>query len=364
MFLLTGILRGRRSAGTVATLPSIAVIVAGRNESETLSRCLQSILSLDYPPELIERFYVDDGSTDDAWEIASAIARESEGRLTILLAPPNTDNLGPKKNALRAAIAKTQAELLLFTDADAQVPSGWAKTITGQFHPEVGAVAGLFDPGKQPTTPLRLYRLERLMHGIISAGSIGWGSPSSVCGANFAYRRECYEQLGGFSNAQMKAGDDDLMVQAIHRKGWKVRFATSTDTVVRDLRTPALGEFTKAKVRHQSTAREYPRGWLMFFWSILAAQIGYLAGGIWALFHPGFWLVFAGAVALRFACDYSVLWRFARVNQLLEWRKGFVLAELILPFYLLMQPIFALSGSFEWKQRRLTVQAAEQTKIP
>ncbi len=329
-----------------------------------MERCLQSILSLDYPPELIERFYVDDGSTDDAWEIASAIAQESKGRLNILRAPPNTDNLGPKKNALRAAIEKTQAELLLFTDADAQVPRGWAKAIAGQFHPEVGAVAGLFDPGTQSTIPLRLYRLERLMHGIISAGSIGWGSPSSVCGANFAYRRECYEQLGGFANAQMKAGDDDLMVQAIHRKGWKVRFAAGADSVVRDNRRPALGEFSRAKIRHQSTAREYPRGWLMFFWSILAAQIGYLAGGIWALFHPGFWLMLAGAIALRFACDYLLLWRFACVNQLTEWRRGFVLAEFILPFYLLMQPIFALSGGFEWKQRRLTVRTAEQTKIP
>ena len=329
-----------------------------------MERCLQSILALDYPPELIERFYVDDGSTDDAWEIASAIARESKEKLNILHAPPNTDNLGPKKNALRAAIEKTQAELLLFTDADAQVPRGWGKALAGQFHPEVGAVAGLFDPGTQSTTPLRLYRLERLMHGIISAGCIGWGSPSSVCGANFAYRRECYKQLGGFANAQMKAGDDDLMVQAIHRRGWKIRFATGADSVVRDNRRPALGEFSRAKIRHQSTAREYPRGWLMFFWSILAAQIGYLAGGILALFHPELWLVLAGAVALRFVCDYLLLWRFASVNQLTEWRRGFVLAELILPFYLLMQPISALSGSFEWKQRQLTVRPTEQTKIP
>jgi len=362
LFLLIGVLRGRHRQGRVTDMPSVAVIVAGRNESATIQHCLQSILALDYPPELIERYYVDDGSTDDSAAIAANIARASEGKLTVLQAPPNLDGLGPKKNALRAAIETSQAELLLFTDADAEVPKGWVRAIVRLFEPDVGAVAGLFDPIARDETNGRLYRFERLMHGVISAGCLDWGYPSSVCGANFAYRRACYEELGGFAGARMRAGDDDVMAQAISERGWLVRFAADPDSVVRDLRMPTASEFRDAKRRHQSTARAYPAVWLMFFWMVIAAQIGYLGGWIHTIFHPAFLPVVLTAFLLRYVLDYSLLRHFARIHSLREWKKGFFLAEVLLPFYLLLQPVFALGNAFEWKDRRLTVKTAETSE--
>ncbi len=355
LFLLVGILLNRRHRGRTTTLPSIAVIVAGRNESATIERCLRSVLALDYPPELIERYYVDDGSTDGADAIALGVSRASGGMLRVLQAPPNLDGLGPKKNALRAAIEITGADLVLFTDADAEVPRGWAKAIAQRFGPRVGAVAGLFTPDKPNGTGERLYRLERLMHGAISAGCIGWGYPSSVCGANFSYRRQCYEDLRGFARAQAQAGDDDLMAQAIGRKGWQVRFATGADSTVRDLRFPSWHEFEGAKRRHQSTARLYPPGWLMFFWITLAAQVGYLGGWVHACSElSAFPVVLAGSL-VRVLCDYFLLAALARSCLLEDWRRGFLLGEVLLPFYLLLQPFLALSQRFVWKQRVLTV---------
>ena len=40
----------------------------------------------------------------------------------------------------------------------------------------------------------------------------------------------------------------------------------------------------------------------------------------------------------------------------------FFLAEVLLPFYLLLQPVFALGNAFEWKDRRLTVKTAETSE--
>lgn len=362
LFLLIGIYRCHRGQNSAAELPSIAVIVAGRNERTTIEYCLQSIISLDYPTELIERIYVDDGSTDGSWEMANDIAKKTSGRLKVMQAPPNLDGIGPKKNALRAAIESTQSELLLFTDADAEVSPGWAKAMVQQFGEKTGAVAGLFDPASRRTVKGRLYRFERLMHGIISAGCIGWGFPSSVCGANFAYRRHCYEALGGFAEAKRKAGDDDMMAQAIRRQGWHVRFALSSDAVVCDLRLPSAKEFQRAKKRHQSTARAYPLGWLVFFWIVILAQIGYLLGWGFAVFRPGLLPLIIGAFILRFGCDFFLLSDFARFNSLQNWKRGFLFAEIILPFYLLSQPIFALFGVFEWKERLLTAHVVEQTE--
>ncbi len=334
LFLLIGIYRCRRGQSQSSQLPSIAVIVAGRNEEATLRRCLQSILLLDYSSELIERIYVDDGSTDGSWGIANDLSVTTGGLLKVMKAPPNLDGIGPKKNALRAAIKSATAEILLFTDADAEVSPEWAKAVVKQFDTKIGAVAGLFYPSSHQTIKERFYRFERLMHGIISAGCIGWGFPSSVCGANFAYRRRCYEELGGFAEAYRKAGDDDMMAQAIRRQGWQVRFVMNADAVVKDLRTPSAQEFQQAKKRHQSTARAYPFGWLLFFWIVILAQIGYLIGWGSALFRPEILPITIGAFIVRYGCDFLLLSLFSSFNSLKNWKRGFLLIELIFAFLL------------------------------
>ncbi|MBM3325239.1 MAG: glycosyltransferase, partial [Calditrichaeota bacterium] len=96
LFLLIGILRNRRRIAPNPELPSVAVIVAGRNERATIAGCLESLLALDYPPSRLECFFVDDGSTDGTVEIAAEIARTSQERLKVLYAPPNRTGLGPK----------------------------------------------------------------------------------------------------------------------------------------------------------------------------------------------------------------------------------------------------------------------------
>jgi cellulose synthase/poly-beta-1,6-N-acetylglucosamine synthase-like glycosyltransferase len=363
LFLLVGIRRNRRQSTSQSELASVAIIVAGRNERATISRCLRSVVALDYPPSRIERFYVDDDSTDGTAQIAEEIAEASGGILRVLHAPPNLRGLGPKKNALAAAIEGSKANILLFTDADAEVPAGWAKAMAAHFRPEVGAVAGLFAPISRDGISGRLYRQERLMHGAISAGCVGWGYPSSVCGANFAYRRRCYEELQGFSGAETQAGDDDMMAQAIRRRGWRVRFATGADSAVFDLRLPTWREFLRSKKRHQSTARNYPAGWLMFFWMIILAQLGYVGGWIFGLFHPAFLLVAAAGFVFRALCDYLLLSQLAHSYSVRNPGRGFLLAEVLLPFYLLLQPVLALGRGIEWKERRLPMKSAPEASV-
>jgi cellulose synthase/poly-beta-1,6-N-acetylglucosamine synthase-like glycosyltransferase len=358
-----GIRRNRRRSISESELPSVAVVIAGRNEKATISRCLQSIVALDYPPPGIERYYVDDGSSDGTAQIAEEISEASGGILRVLHAPPNLRGLGPKKNALAAAIHETKADILLFTDADSQVPPGWAKAMVAHFQPHVGAVAGLFTPVSRERMSGRLYRQERLMHGAISAGCIGWGYPSSVCGANFAYRRHCYEELQGFSEAGTQAGDDDMMAQAIRRRGWRVQFASGADSSVLDLRLPTWREFLRSKRRHQSTARKYPVGWLMFFWIIILAQLGYVAGWIYGLFHPAFLLLAAAGFVFRGLFDYLLLSQLAHSCSVRKSTRGFLLAEMLMPFYLLLQPVLAFGRGIEWKERRLPMKSAPQATV-
>jgi cellulose synthase/poly-beta-1,6-N-acetylglucosamine synthase-like glycosyltransferase len=61
--------------GIVETdLPSISMVIIGRNEAKNLPNCIQSIREMEYPKDLYEVLYVDTDSCDGSPEIARSIS--------------------------------------------------------------------------------------------------------------------------------------------------------------------------------------------------------------------------------------------------------------------------------------------------
>jgi cellulose synthase/poly-beta-1,6-N-acetylglucosamine synthase-like glycosyltransferase len=82
--------------------PFVSVIVAARNEEETLAHCLRSLLSQVYPEELYEVILIDDNSADNTLSIARSFA-ERYGRLKVL-STAEYNSLTGKQNALDMGI--------------------------------------------------------------------------------------------------------------------------------------------------------------------------------------------------------------------------------------------------------------------
>jgi len=59
--------------------PSVSVLIAARNEQETIAHCLNAVLDQDYPRDRMEVILIDDGSTDTSAAIANAI-RNATGK--------------------------------------------------------------------------------------------------------------------------------------------------------------------------------------------------------------------------------------------------------------------------------------------
>src|SRR5690606_11807304 len=64
-----------------AELPKVAIIAPCFNEAETVGDTLRSLLSLEYPADKLEVLVVDDGSTDDTYDIAREFARDPRVRV-------------------------------------------------------------------------------------------------------------------------------------------------------------------------------------------------------------------------------------------------------------------------------------------
>jgi dolichyl-phosphate beta-glucosyltransferase len=82
------------------------------NENRVLPALIEA-LTREFPSPKTEFVLVDDGSTDDTAGHANHLARDDE-RITVIVLPKNSG----KGAALRAGIARTTGETVLFMDAD------------------------------------------------------------------------------------------------------------------------------------------------------------------------------------------------------------------------------------------------------
>ncbi len=114
-------------------LPSLAVVMAARNEERAITRTLTSLLDQEYPD--LKVVMVDDRSQDSTRALALAVKAEHPNgkRLTIL---PNDhlpeDWLG-KVHALHVGTLTTTSDLVLLTDADVVfAPGALSQSISAQ----------------------------------------------------------------------------------------------------------------------------------------------------------------------------------------------------------------------------------------
>jgi cellulose synthase/poly-beta-1,6-N-acetylglucosamine synthase-like glycosyltransferase len=114
----------------------VSVILPVYNGERWIRAKLESILALDYPPELMETLVVSDGSTD----ATESIVREFAGRGGVrLLSIPRQG----KAAALNAALDQARGEILFFTDVRQELHSGSLASLVACFaDPSVGVASG------------------------------------------------------------------------------------------------------------------------------------------------------------------------------------------------------------------------------
>ena len=95
--------------------PSLAVVIAARDEAATIGPAVRSILAQDYPRFSV--IAVDDRSGDETGAILAAI-RRGDPRLTVVSITDLPPGWLGKTHALERGAEANEADWLLFTDAD------------------------------------------------------------------------------------------------------------------------------------------------------------------------------------------------------------------------------------------------------
>jgi cellulose synthase/poly-beta-1,6-N-acetylglucosamine synthase-like glycosyltransferase len=192
---------------TAATLPRVAVVLIGRNEGERLRACIESVLAMEYPRELVEVIYVDSASTD-----ASVAIAKNLGVKTIVLDGPTTAARG--RNAGWTA---TDVEFVLFLDGDTVLAPGFVASAIGHFNDSIytDRIAGVYGNRRESGTADSIYN---------AIFDLDWNAEPGFArffGGDALVRREALAEAGGY-NPALIAGEEPDLCRRLRGLGYRI----------------------------------------------------------------------------------------------------------------------------------------------
>lgn len=336
----------------------VTILVPVRNEEATIEATLQDILNQDYQQERMEIIVVDDFSEDNTRERLKTIEDE---RLTVLAMGDYYEESqlqSPKKEALALAIARAKGSLIVTTDGDCRMGAQWLSTIVHfyeQYQPKLIAGPVVYQGSNSFLNAFQSLDLLSMMG--ITCASIKNGLPIMCNGANLAFEKTAFDDVGGYSgNTSTATGDDVFLMVKMHRRyPAAVKFLKAREAVVSSEPQPTLRDFFHQRKRWGSKSTKLGNwrvtialGLLYLFHFIILVAIGAGVFGNPFLLFLGIGSLFVkGIVDLIFLypiCAYfnqkSLLWRLISI-------------EIAHVAYVVIMGIAANVGGFQWKGRHM-----------
>lgn len=337
-------------------LPRVSVVIPARNEAEHLPRLMQALVQQEYPRELMEIILVDDDSEDATTAIGWLWAERHEHVHFVPSEPTNT--VAYKKAALQTGIAQATGEIIVQTDADCNMGPNWLARMVAHFGPQTGLVSGPVLLSHDHTWLQRWQSLELIGLVALGAGSMAAGRPHLVNGANLAYRKAVFDQIGGYQGIDgVASGDDELLLQKIERLGeYEIHFVRCRDAIVETVAQPDWANFKAQRVRWVSKARSYLNRrtnllQLLSFMAFLGLPLLLLMGFI----NLGYSGLALQLLILKVAADFPLMYfsaRFFRKLPLLK-KDYFPLQLAYFPYVIWMGWMGLFPRQYHWKGRKV-----------
>lgn len=236
-------------------LPPVSVIICARNEAENIIHFLPKVLNQDYPD--FEVVVVDDQSWDGTGDELAELQKTNH-HLQIVSIGEQVQHLPGKKFPLTLGIKKAKNEHLVFTDADCFPQSDqWLKLMTSSFSQQKEIVIAPAPLVARKGFLNILIRFENLVTGGMFLSFALAGNPYMGVGRNLAYTRSVYTRAGGFKkHYHIASGDDDLLVQAVAKRG-NTAVCIADEALVFSPAAKTWKEWAAQKSRHYSTSHLY-----------------------------------------------------------------------------------------------------------
>ncbi|MCP9768891.1 glycosyltransferase [Lacihabitans sp. LS3-19] len=330
---------------------AFSVIICVRNEEKNIADLLESLANQYF--ENFEVILIDDASEDKTVEIAKQFVNKLD--LQIIKLEPEERGNAPKKNGIAKAIGIAKYDLIFCTDGDCILPSHILNKYANLFdHQEIMFISGPVSFKENAKTVLsQLWENIQIVEFASLVGSaavsIFTGKPNMCSGANIAYRKSVFYEVGGYqSNEHLASGDDEFLMHKISEKYPKgIEFAKSEDCIVETNASENIAAFYNQRKRWASKWTHYksiiPKLLAAFIFFVNLSTI-YLA------------VQFSFKILLiRFVLEFTFL---GAVLLFMKKKKAIFyipLVQILYPFYVVFFGVISIfmSKTYKWKSREL-----------
>ncbi len=326
-----------------------SIVIPFRNESENLPVIISDLTRMGIDKVNAEVIFINDHS-DDHWEEHRKLSDEIPWLKFIDQRP----GMNGKKKAIEYGVELASGEIIIITDADCRLPDGWVKSLLSGFDKETGFVAGGV---KCPVDASFFRKFQAYEFGgllLAGAGLAGSGKPVICSAASMAFRKELFEKVNGFeASRHLASGDDEFLMRAIHRLGYKVRFVLDAHSTVTTKPSSDVKSFAEQRSRWASKGLHYENLTLiMMLVFIFLFYMTLLLSPLLAVFlGPGYFAYFVAAMLVKLVAEYLVL---IEGSGILFPRPGLMLLsafELVQIPYIVLAAVKGTFGGFSWKGR-------------
>lgn len=332
------------------------IIIPARNEASAIVHCLNSIQQLAYPKELLEVIVVNDHSTDGTPDIVLQRREQFPSLKLINLADHLNGTVNAyKKKAIEIAVAESNGNWIVTTDADCTVPPQWLSLLDQYIQenqPVFVAAPVMFTLTK---SWLGLFQvLDFMSLQGITASAVAAGYHSMCNGANLAYSKRAFESVGGFKGIDhIASGDDMLLMYKIKQQyPGKLGFLFSPGAIVQTAPMPDWVSFLNQRIRWASKADSYSeKSIFRVLFLVYCVNALLLAGLLLGLLFQGLYPWMMYLLGAKTVVELFFMWP---VAGFFRQRKSLFFFPFMQPFHIVYTVVagwLGKFGSYQWKGR-------------
>ena len=221
--IATWVHRARRRRRDLATFPPVSLLKPIKGAEEQLTENLRSVFAQDYPGALEVVFSAED-LDDPGISIARTVAAEFPHIPSRFVRSDPTFGYNPKVANLAAALQAAVHELVLQSDANVRLGSGYLRAIVAELLTEKAVLLSSVVVGDGEASVGAAMENLQLSARIVPSTCFAWLYFRHTCviGKSMLFPKSALAEVGGLAAFRDTLAEDYLLGQAFEQRGKKV----------------------------------------------------------------------------------------------------------------------------------------------
>ncbi len=335
---------------------TISIIIAARNEENTITNLLNDLIKQTYPSDKYEIIIIDDFSDDDTYNVVNNFIIDNGSHAFQLIKQKKEDNnTFGKKKAINLGISLAKGTLIVQTDADCRVGEEWLSTIVNNYsNSDAKMMFGLVAYNNDTTIFKKLQHLEFLSL-IVSGAAAAFTKPIMCNGANLIYEKKAYEEAKSLSKSDKYASGDDVFLMLSFKKLFgnkSIKVITDKEAIVYTEAKETLKEFINQRIRWASKAKGYKDfDIILTALIVLLFNLSLVLTFILSFIYNALFFPFILFFILKLLIDFPLLYKITKYINRKDLLIYYIPLQILYIPYLCFTAIAGFIFKYKWKDR-------------